>query len=889
MRSNITIQAIFFDLGNTLIANREWIEGALELLIQLPSYGIRPGLISNTDHMDRDMIGPYLPNGFRFDLFEDDLVLLSGEIGIPKPDPRIFKLAIARAGGSADTCMFVSEELEHCLVAQALGMKIVRIGPDSLQDLADLLPALIKTGIVIRPGDNVTLNTTRSDQRHVLIEHEEPMDLAGLMHVAADHAFLPVEGPAMVSPTARAIAETYIGEHRHVFGLDVQTELTSEDNTLVFVREKKLCGTVVVVYEQHYRGIPVYEATLAIHMNKGPLRVTSSASSLTPDLRVDLTNPGRLLSFEAILAALGLQPGPERVINRQRELIFHYRADNRIEDDEDEAHPEFFLPDVSPEVEDNSFRHGYEVFFSKTVGRWGEVHWKAMIDAETHSVLFLRSNVAGATGSVFKSDPSTRGYQLTPLSPDDALDEIREIVELPGLISPDASGMQRLTGEYVTIVDKEPVTAPPPEEAHPFDFTYPVRSNAFAAVNAYYHCDGCYRMMEDMGFDIEAYFNGTSFPVQVDHRGEEGFHYARARANTSQSGMDLYTFGAMVAGQDLGLACNPRMVMHEFGHALLWDHVGSANFGFAHSPGDALAAILFDPENKHPDRFASFPFDPELNRRHDRYVSDGWGWFGPNYDRNYRGEQILSTTLFRMYRALGGDAASLIEKKFAATYSAFLIIEGVGLLAAATEDPNVYVQAMRTAERNRIDFEGHPGCTAGKVITWAFEKQNLNEGKPPKLDIYIKDAQNGEYDFQEEYWRSTGIWNRRSVDGDRTHQNPIPGQPNFLYVLVGNRGLKKAPHLNVRTFHITSDQSGSWPGAWRATTTHELTHSGSLRPGGEVVVGPFEWIPEAGSNDILAIADTPEDRDITTKFSTHIQQQRLVRWDNNIAQRRMTS
>jgi hypothetical protein len=41
------------------------------------------------------------------------------------------------------------------------------------------------------------------------------------------------------------------------------------------------------------------------------------------------------------------------------------------------------------------------------------------------------------------------------------------------------------------------------------DFDFDVRTNNFAAVNAYYHCDRFFRLVGDLGFDIPTYFGGT--------------------------------------------------------------------------------------------------------------------------------------------------------------------------------------------------------------------------------------------------------------------------------------------------------------------------------------------------------------------------------------------
>ena len=60
-------------------------------------------------------------------------------------------------------------------------------------------------------------------------------------------------------------------------------------------------------------------------------------------------------------------------------------------------------------------------------------------------------------------------------------------------------------------------------------------------------------------------------------------------------------------------------MLHELGgHGILWDHVDSPNFGFAHSAGDSIAAILNDPDTQisGADRFITFPW-VNIGRRHD--------------------------------------------------------------------------------------------------------------------------------------------------------------------------------------------------------------------------------------------------------------------------------
>ena len=49
--------------------------------------------------------------------------------------------------------------------------------------------------------------------------------------------------------------------------------------------------------------------------------------------------------------------------------------------------------------------------------------------------------------------------------------------------------------------------------------------------------------------------------------------------------------------EPLGIAADARWIWHEIGHVLLTTSVGELEFRFAHSPGDALAAIVSDPRS----------------------------------------------------------------------------------------------------------------------------------------------------------------------------------------------------------------------------------------------------------------------------------------------------
>jgi putative hydrolase of the HAD superfamily len=76
--------------------------------------GVRTGLISNswsTDHYDRELLAK---------LFDD--VVISGEVGVHKPEPEIYLLACERLGVEPSSCVFVDDLRENCAGAEAVGM-----------------------------------------------------------------------------------------------------------------------------------------------------------------------------------------------------------------------------------------------------------------------------------------------------------------------------------------------------------------------------------------------------------------------------------------------------------------------------------------------------------------------------------------------------------------------------------------------------------------------------------------------------------------------------------------------------------------------------------------------------------------------------------------------
>lgn len=365
--------------------------------------------------------------------------------------------------------------------------------------------------------------------------------------------------------------------------------------------------------------------------------------------------------------------------------------------------------------------------------------------------------------------------------------------------------------------------------------------------------------------------------------------------------------------------------------------VGELEFRFAHSAGDALAAIVCDPQSVLAGdddwRGATFPwvFTP---RRHDRCVICGWGWGGTlHYDmsvvpdatlprrKGYWTEQILSSSLFRFYRSIGGDTFPVgppaaaggpgeTTRQSASHYSVYLImraiqIMGTSLLVLANE-PDQFVSALIDADIGtdnwtvnwtllldvlyqppvpnvNFDFDRVGGCV-WKVIRWAFEAQGLYgpdgtianaPGLPPPVDVYIPNlrpateaTRYGDIDY------GPGAYVPVSLDFDpaQTGADPPPlwqADPvagiviagGAITVSVGNRGSQPAPGVVVSVWWI------AWPGGaaapdWNAAGWTAIAPSAAqtIAPGATANFGPFPFAPPAGVRYLVfAQATSPDD------------------------------
>jgi len=721
-------------------------------------------------------------------------------------------------------------------------------------------------------------------------------------------------------------------------------ETRKQESEIWFKSEKQILNIAVVEFEQRHNAIRVWKSGISVSLKSSIGDVVFASNTFDYEIPTIEINhkilekhansiDGNLLS-KILLLDKNIKrvetirkdikeikeidiPKPSFKINNIEQVVYRYDPEARQIHEKPGKDSdrnlvaralELVLPDVNKKIK--PFKHYVvtEVYFSASVSKFS-MNWHALIEPETNSILYLRPLVAQDSGWVYEKDPltTTGDSSITPGSSTAILNGPRAPKALPGI-----TALPALLGEYVKMVEFcPPVVAAP--TSIPGKFDYGADTDDFSAVNAYYHSDAVFRMVEEMGFDMGVYFDGTSFPVSVDHRGCCACVNAAAWSTGSGSGLAAFTFGLVEASEPVGIATDVRIVLHEFGHAILFDNVNDGSFGFSHSAGDSLAAILCDPRSKAPDRFLTFPWltqsNPAIDRRHDRDIASGWAWGGVNDDGGYGSEQILSTSHFRAYRSLGGDHPDLCENEWAARYMAYLIIHGVGILTPLTNpnNPEDWADTLMLCDKTTPVFEGHPGGVVHKVIRWAFEKQGayqpvgasmpvVTEGAPPAFDVYINDGRNGEYQFTTDYCHTNDIWNRICPDDNPAHQQPIAGIHNYAYVIVRNRGTENISGGVVKAFHKRDNNCCgccddchelTWPNDFMPMITEDLSF-GLILPGDYEIIGPFTWKP--GPNDCLLMAveaqGDPSNISIIEPGQS-LRVKRFVPFDNNIALRCM--
>lgn len=759
--------------------------------------------------------------------------------------------------------------------------------------------------------------------RNVYVERDSSGAVIQLRHI---------QQPYFGAAAPRLLAVQYIQDVAQIydFAASVLTasntpfrqtnNFTSDPVRLHFSGENSLLGTTTLAFVQTLGGLPIWEAGVSVTVQSGPARVTSSYSTFHHDIKVESpAKEFREISVAELVRLLNLPKLERRAeITSQRRLIYRFQAALR-EDPESKGEPQALqgpkpslpLPPLSDRIVDGEHYVVTEVLFTTDPGP-RSLNWRVFIEEHTGTVLYLRALVSCVSGNVFLIDPvsDSGNGTLNGCSGNTTLDPLQTTVTL-GVTSASGGNPQSLTGPRVAITDFRSPSSPPPTSPPDSLTGSASNSNTFGAVNAFHHIDRFFQLMSDLGFNLATYFSSTTLPLPVDfldttHGDPQAWTYANS-GNLGCQGIGFAHSDTNCANAVL-MGADQRVAFHECSHLVLLDRIHSANFGFCHSTGDSLAAIFADPVSSAPDQFLTFPFIPQVVRRHDRDVTAGWAWGGSQDDKGYGSEQILSTTQFRLYRSGGGSDDRPVVRSYGSNYILYLILKAVGSLGPGTITPtpsaDVWATALMNADTSTASFQGIPGGTVHKMIRWSFEKQGLYQppgapappnvvtpGAPPDVDVYIDDGRGGEYPYLEAFWNNTDIWNRNGPDGGTTHDPPIVGVPNYAYVRVKNRGTQTANNVSVSGYHASPATGLNWPDDWTSMTTPSLS-AGSIASGGSTIVGPFTWTPEFIGHECMLMIATADGDLANTDPSTGLPcasgptpHWRLVPFDNNIGQR----
>jgi epoxide hydrolase-like predicted phosphatase len=94
-------------------------------------------LLSNTDIMRYQFVTAAFPEILFFDAY-----VLSYQVGVIKPEPEIYKIALGAAGVPAEVCVFIDDLEINCEAAEKLGIRSLQLKPGT-----DIAAALQGIGI----------------------------------------------------------------------------------------------------------------------------------------------------------------------------------------------------------------------------------------------------------------------------------------------------------------------------------------------------------------------------------------------------------------------------------------------------------------------------------------------------------------------------------------------------------------------------------------------------------------------------------------------------------------------------------------------------------------------------------------------------------------------
>jgi zinc metalloprotease ZmpB len=732
--------------------------------------------------------------------------------------------------------------------------------------------------------------------------------------------FDPTGEPAAKAPfTPRDLARQALQESAELFGWD---------STLPDLRDHTVLdgeNAYSVRFSQEFKQIPVDSSEVVVNMYADG-RVHSVYNNYHYDIPEDLDPDNVALDAgqarEIVERLLRVYENHE--VSEPELIVYQYQ---RFENHPPKPparptdHRENFLEEVAAHMRrddggDNLPREGqYFLAWDIVATTQGLRHsWRILVDAATGRLINVIDLLQYATGAgrVFDPNPivTSGNTGLSSGTSTATLDGLTSAVVMDHLNPPDASGNLHLDGSHVQMAEIESPTFSEPVNSLG-DFIFSSSDRNFLAGMCYFHIDRFQNYIRtELGMT-----NVAGFSIPVDPQGFGGADNSRY----DPTGKNL-AFGE----GGIPDAADAMVTLHEYGHAIQ-DNVnpGFNNpiSGVGEGFGDFLAAVFYDDKHAIPANtrgiMMSWDANPTDNFWPGRRYDVTYNFDDPQYtsqpDNHIRGE-LWCTTMFELYRELGGDSAYLGVKHAARDLIIRLHLMANFNVPTSGATAAQMGQQVEAADSNLGGWRYANGLHK-KVIYDTFRRRHLS-GYPDKaVDVYINDGREGGYGspsgndlfnenlWDENYWDTQDIWVKTSpypnaaaqaAGGAGDHVEPPVDSTAYLYARVKNRGTNATGSgpITVRAFHCSPGIGLLWPDDWTEMDASMVAPISNVLPGpgNGVVVGPFQWTPtEVGHECVLVIVECANDRSITQDLTSadHVEHSNLVPFDNNIEQRNL--
>ena len=184
--------------------------------------------------------------------------------------------------------------------------------------------------------------------------------------------------------------------------------LNKEQPALILHKEKKIGGTAVVVYEQTFAGLSVFDTKVGVQINSKTKEVMSTQSSAHGRIKLenrDLIKDKSLsrskkISKKALEKALGFTPAVVNTATLKRRVIYRYDEDLRVELHDGDGHQGCFagtqnyvpkLKKLPKAIKTGQHYIVDEYLWNGALNKGGSaVNWRAFVEPLSGSVLYIR-------------------------------------------------------------------------------------------------------------------------------------------------------------------------------------------------------------------------------------------------------------------------------------------------------------------------------------------------------------------------------------------------------------------------------------------------------------------------------------------------------------------